>query len=176
MKIKVLEKTAGCFPVEFEIGEYYDLSTAEEIKLRAPQAHKMHIRKGESGELRTRDVDFHSELIKLGVAMEIPAGYEAVLVPRSSTFKKYGILQANSEGIIDNSYSGDNDEWLMPVIASRKATIPKGTRIAQFRIQLSQKATRWQKIKWLFSSQPKLIKVSALNNPDRKGIGEGTGN
>jgi dUTPase len=179
MTIKVLEKTEGCFPQEFEIGEYYDLSTAEEIKLKTPQANKMHIRNKGNKELpdvRTRDVDFQSVLIPLGVAMEIPKGYEAIIVPRSSTFKRWGILQTNSIGVIDNSYKGDNDEWLLPAIAIKGVTIPKGTRICQFRIQLSQKATVWQKIKWLFLSKPKFIKVSTLDNPDRKGIGEGTGN
>ena len=138
MTIKVLEKAEGCFPQEFEIGDWSDLCTAEEIELKAPQANKMHIR-------------------------------------RSSTFKKYGLLLVNSQGIIDNSYKGDNDQWMFPAVATRKITIPKGTRIAQFRVQLSQKATVWQKLKWLFSSKPKLVKVDSLGNPDRKGIGEGTG-
>jgi len=179
MKIKILEKVQGCFPFEFEIGEWYDLCVSEDVKFKAPQANKMHIRnkgKGDIPEVRTRDVDFDFKLLPLGVAMEIPKGYEAYILPRSSTFKKYGLLLANEEGIIDNSFKGDNDQWMFPAVATRKVFIPKGTRIAQFRIQLSQKATVWQKIKWLFSSKPRLVKVSSLGNPDRKGIGEGTGN
>jgi hypothetical protein len=77
--------------------------------------------------------------------------------------------------VIDNSYSSDEDVWMFPAAATRAVTIPKGTRICQFRVQLSQKATRWQKIKWLFSGKPKLKPVDKLNNPKRGGLGEGTG-
>lgn len=179
MTIKVLEKVEGCFPQEFEVGDWFDLCTAEEIKLDAPQANKMHIRskgKNPSQELRTRDVDFDWTLIPLGVAMEMPIGTECHLLPRSSTFKKYGLMQTNSEGIIDRSFASDKDEWKLPVVATRKVTIPKGTRIAQFRLILSQKATVWQKLRWLLSNRVKLKKVECLNNPERGGLGDGTGN
>ena len=73
-------------------------------------------------------------LIPLGVSMQLPAGYEARTAPRSSTFKRWGILQANSVGVIDNSYCGTNDEWKLPVYATRETTIEKGDRICQFRI------------------------------------------
>ena len=73
-------------------------------------------------------------LIPLGVAMEIPEGYEAHLVPRSSTFKNYGLIQTNSMGIIDNSYAGNGDEWKMPVYATKFGSIKKGERVCQFRI------------------------------------------
>ena len=73
-------------------------------------------------------------LIPLGIGMKLPDGYEAHLAPRSSTFKKWGIIQTNSVGIIDNSYSGDNDQWMMPVYATRDVTIQRNDRIAQFRI------------------------------------------
>ena len=69
------------------------------------------------------------------------------------------------------SYNGDNDEWKFPAIAIRETTIEKGTRICQFRIQLSQKATFWQKLKWLFSSRVKLVEVDSLNNKSRGGFG-----
>ena len=72
--------------------------------------------------------------ISLGVSMMLPEGYEAHVVPRSSTFKNLGILQTNSMGIIDNSYCGDNDIWQMPVYAVRDTHISKGDRICQFRI------------------------------------------
>lgn len=175
MTIKVFEKVNGCFPQIFDKGEWYDLCTAEEIVLKAPHAKMLH--KHKNGEVvdRIRDVIFDTTLIPLGVAMEVPEGYEAHLLPRSGTFKKWGIIQTNSKGIIDRSFMGDNDEWKLPVLATRSVTIPKGTRIAQFRIQLSQKATVWQKIKWIFSRKPKLLKVEYLGNKDRKGIGEGTG-
>jgi dUTP pyrophosphatase len=74
------------------------------------------------------------KLIPLGVAMELPKGYEAHVAPRSSTFKNFGILQANSVGIIDNSYCGDNDQWLFPRLAVRDTVIHTNDRICQFRI------------------------------------------
>lgn len=71
--------------------------------------------------------------IPLGFSCKIPDGYTALLLPRSSTFEKYGIIQTNSVGIIDNSYSGDKDEWAIPVVALRTdVNIPKNTRIGQF--------------------------------------------
>lgn len=97
-------------------------------------------------------------LIPLGVAMELPAGYEAHIVPRSSTFRNYGILQTNSMGVVDGSYCGDNDMWRMPVYATRDITIEQGARICQFRIM---------------SNQPQLhfCRVSHLDGADRGGFG-----
>lgn len=170
--IKVLEKVEGCFPKEFTVGEWYDLTLAETLRFNAPKANRLHTKKNADGtEEKTRDVDFHYFYASLGVCMEIPKGYEAIIAPRSSTFKKYGLLQCNSFGIVDQSYSSDQDVWKMPVVATKAIVIPAGKRIAQFRIQLSQKATVWQKIKWLFGSKPKLVRVETLNNPTRGGIG-----
>ncbi len=76
-------------------------------------------------------------LIPLGVAMELPVGYEAYVIPRSGTFKKFKIIQANSMGLIDNSYSGDHDQWFFPAYALEDTTIEKFDRICQFRIQES---------------------------------------
>lgn len=73
-------------------------------------------------------------LIALGVSMKLPDGYEAHVLPRSSSFKKYGFIQTNGMGIIDNSYSGNEDEWMLPVYFLRSGEIKKGDRIAQFRI------------------------------------------
>ena len=89
----------------------------------------------------SEDIDLKQgefKLIPLGIAMEIPEGFEAHVVPRSSTFKNFGIIQANSMGIIDNSYSGDNDQWFMPVIAMRDTHISFNDRICQFRIMENQ--------------------------------------
>lgn len=77
-------------------------------------------------------------IIRLGVAMELPEGYEAHVLPRSSTFKKYGIIMTNSMGIIDNDYHGNEDEWGFPFYATDFAFIPKNTRIAQFRVVRTQ--------------------------------------
>lgn len=78
------------------------------------------------------------KLISLGVSMKLPKGYEAHIVPRSSTFKNFGIIQVNSVGIIDYSYSGDKDIWKYPVLATRDTEIHKNDRICQFRIVENQ--------------------------------------
>ena len=97
-------------------------------------------------------------IISLGVSMRLPEGYEAHIVPRSSTFKNWGIIQTNGMGIIDNSYSGDGDVWGMPVLAMRDTTINENDRICQFRIM---------------ENQPKILftEVSALEGADRGGHG-----
>jgi dUTP pyrophosphatase len=103
--------------------------------------------------------------------MELPKGFEAVVNPRSSIFKNFNVILANSQGVIDNSYNGNDDEWMAHLIVFRDVDIKKGDRIFQFRIQLSQKATVWQKLKWLFSSGVKLVRVVELNHPNRGGCG-----
>lgn len=97
-------------------------------------------------------------LIPLGVAMELPEGYEAIVAPRSSTFKKWGIIQTNSIGIIDETYCGDSDEWHMPVIALRKTHIHMNDRICQFRLIKHQPVVG-------------LNEVKELGNDNRGGIG-----
>lgn len=158
-------------PVNIDKGDWFDLKAAETVTLAAPQAG---VRKRETidGEVVShRDVSFDSKLIRLGIAMKLPAGYEAVTLPRSSTYKNYGIIVWNSQGVIDNSYQGNEDEWKFPAIAMRDTVIQAGDRICQFRIQLSQKATMWQKIKWLFSRKIKFELVNELNCTNRCGLG-----
>ena len=96
------------------------------------------IDKGDMIDLRAgEDAVIHKgelTMIPLGVAMQLPEGYEAHVYPRSSTFKKWGIIQANHVGIIDNSYSGPNDWWMLSAIAMRDTTIHAGDKICQFRI------------------------------------------
>lgn len=177
MKIKIVEKVAGCLPEVIKVGDWIDLCTAEDYNLKCPHAKMLHKKKNEDDSQpveRFRDVIFSYTLLNLGVAMQLPEGYEAYLVPRSSTFKKWGVIQTNSEGIIDHSFCGNDDVWKMSVLATRNANIPKGTPIAQFRIQLSQKATLWQKLKWLFSSKIELVKVDSLDNQNRGGFGTGS--
>ena len=117
-------------------GDWIDLRAAEDVKL-------------EKGDFR---------LISLGVSMKLPEGYEAHIVPRSSTFKHWGIIQANHIGVIDNSYCGDNDIWKFPAIATRDAVIYKNDRICQFRIMKKQPCVRFDT-------------VEHLNGPDRGGFG-----
>lgn len=116
--------------------DWIDLRAAETVTLRA-------------GEFR---------LIPLGVAIALPEGYEAHIVPRSSTFRNYGILQTNSMGVVDYSHRGDNDQWHMPAYATRDVTIEKNARICQFRI---------------VRNQPHLTftRVEHLDGPDRGGFG-----
>lgn len=119
-----------------DTGDWIDLRAAEDIE----------IKEGEYA------------LIPLGVAMELPLGYEALVVPRSSTFKKYGVISVNSMGVIDESYCGDNDEWNFLAYAMRDTVIPKNERICQFRI---------------IKHQPDInfVEVETLGNADRGGIG-----
>lgn len=116
--------------------DWIDLRAAEDVELK----------KGEF------------KLIPLGVAMELPKGYEAHVVPRSSTFKNFGIIQTNHQGVIDCSYCGDNDQWFMPVYAVRDTQIHVNDRICQFRIM---------------ENQPKLCfdEVDSLGHADRGGHG-----
>ena len=116
--------------------DWIDLRAAQEVTLK-------------TGEFR---------LIPLGVAMQLPEGYEAHLAPRSSTFKNYGILQTNSVGVEDCSYCGDNDQWHMPAYATRDVTIEKGARICQFRIMANQPPLHF-------------TRVARLDGPDRGGFG-----
>lgn len=120
----------------FNVGDWIDLRAAEDITLTA-------------GEYK---------LIPLGVAMELPKGYEAIVAPRSSTFKKYRMIMANSVGIIDESYKGENDEWHFPALATRDTKIHKNERICQFRIMEHQPLIHLQEVEY-------------LGNEDRGGIG-----
>lgn len=134
------------------------------------------IDKGEWVDLRAGISSFtHSKgsllMIPLSVGMILPDGFEAIVVPRSSTPKNFGIMCANSFGVIDNSYSGNEDEWKFPAYVIEEKDIHEGDRICQFRIQLSQKATFWQKIKWLLSSGIKIEKVEKLNTINRGSFG-----
>ena len=86
------------------------------------------------------------KLIPLGIAIELPHGYEAHVVPRSSTFKNFGVLQVNSMGVIDETYCGDNDQWFMPVLAVRDTKICVNDRICQFRIMEHQPALTFEQV------------------------------
>lgn len=141
------------------------LNTKEiKIKFKDPKVYEEfnHIEVGDWIDLRTNDVvaikKGQYRAIDLGVAMELPAGFEAWVAPRSSTFKKYGILQVNNIGIFDNAFKGNEDYWNFLALATRDVTIPKGTRICQFRIMENQ-------------PQIDFKVVDKLNNENRGGIG-----
>ena len=118
------------------ISDWIDLRAASDISLKKGQ----------------------SALIPLGVAMELPEGYEAHVVPRSSTFKNFGIIQTNHMGVIDESYCGNNDQWYMPVYAVRDTTIHVNDRICQFRIMKHQPAILFEE-------------TDSLGHTDRGGFG-----
>lgn len=88
-------------------------------------------------------------MVPLGVAMELPKGYEAHIVPRSSTYKNFGVIQANHCGVVDGSYCGDNDMWRMPVIAMRDTQIHVNDRICQFRIMKNQPEILFEEVEHL---------------------------
>ena len=121
---------------KISVGDWIDLRCAERVELKA-------------GEYK---------LLRLGVGMILPDGYEALILPRSSTPGKFGIILANSMGVIDNSYSGDSDEWRFPAVAIRDTVIEKGDRIAQFRIMKNQPKIEFEE-------------VEHLNETSRGGIG-----
>lgn len=127
-----------------EIDKLEKISNGDLIDLRAAETVKM-----KAGDFK---------LIRLGVGMKLPKGYKASVYPRSSTYKNFGIILANSVGQIDNSYSGDNDEWRFPAIALRDTVIHKNDRICQFEIQKIQPEIQFEE-------------VSSLGNIDRGGIG-----
>ena len=139
MKIKIKYFT-DIEPLEYIGGEgksnWIDLRAAEDVDMKAG--------------------DF--KLIPLGVGMILPEGYEAHIVPRSSTFKSFGIIQTNSCGIVDSSYSGDNDMWRFPAYALRDTHISKNDRICQFRIEKTQPTVEFET-------------VEHLNDIDRGGFG-----
>ena len=129
--------TPGCeVPKILSVGNWIDLCSAKRVVM----------------------MEGDHELISLGIAMKLPEGYEAHILPRSSTFKKWGIIMANSMGIVDNTYCGDNDIWMFSAIATRNIVIEKGDRIAQFRIVEIQPSIRFNQ-------------VNSLGNKDRGGFG-----
>jgi dUTP pyrophosphatase len=115
-KILVKYHTDGIEMKEIEVGDWQDLKAAETVSLKPGDFYK----------------------VSLGVSVKLPQGYEAHIVPRSSAFDKWGVIQTNGMGVIDESYCGENDIWKMPVFAIRDSIIEKGDRICQFRIMKKQ--------------------------------------
>lgn len=135
--VKVKYHVDGLEPIsQAHNGEWCDLRCAEDVELK----------KG----------DF--KYIDLGVSIALPAGYEAILAPRSSTFKRYGIIQTNGVGVLDFLYRGNEDRWMMPVYATRDTVIHKNDRICQFRIQECQLPLN-------------IISVDSMKDESRGGLG-----
>ena len=128
LKLQMKLFTEGLIlPEKLAKGDWIDLRAAEDLELKA-------------GDFR---------YIRLGVGMILPEGYEAHVAPRSSTFKNFGILVANSFGIIDNSYCGEEDEWRLPALAMRDTVIHKNDRICQFRIVEKQPELEFETVEHL---------------------------
>lgn len=159
MIIKIKTHTSNPIPQVYKLGDWIDLRAARDYTFKAPRINK-------------KQIEFDIQKISLGISMELPKGYEAWIAARSSTFKEFGLIQVNTPGIIDNSYNGSEDIWKFQAFSLRDTFIEKGDIICQFRIKLSQKASIWQKIKWLFSSKNIKFKiVDNLNNINRGGFG-----
>lgn len=171
MKVKIKIKS----PYEIKItskGDWFDLKyVGEDITFDGFENVKTNYTDAEGKKHYKKRVTPKVELLDLGVAMQLPKGFEAIIAPRSSTPKHFGVLCANSIGVVDNAYCGNNDIWKFPAFIYGNKTIECGDRICQFRIQLSQKATVLQKLKWLFSSGIEFQYVDKLENENRGGIG-----
>ena len=135
IKIKYLDDSITKLE-KITIGDWVDLRASEDVTMK----------------------QFDFKLVHLGVAMQLPEGYEANIVPRSSTYKNFGILQTNCFAVIDESYCGDNDWWRYPVVALKDTEIKKGDRICQFRINKKM-------------PEVEFTEVELLGNKDRNGIG-----
>ena len=128
MKIRIKYFDPEITPIEkIAKGDWIDLRSAKDLEMKAGEFH----------------------LIRLGVGMMLPDGFEAHVAPRSSTFKNFGIIQTNSTGVIDNSYSGEEDEWCMPACAFRDTVIHKNDRICQFRIVEKQPSIEFETVEHL---------------------------
>lgn len=134
------------------------------IKYHSDQIEKLEYIAGKSDWIDLRSAEHvvlkkgEFKLINLGISMQLPKGYEAVLVPRSSTFKNFGIIQTNHMGVIDETYCGDDDVYRMPVLAMRDTEIHINDRICQFRIQKHQPQITFEE-------------VESLQNESRGGFG-----
>ena len=165
MKIKVRLINPSCEFKFIDKGEWIDLRAAETIELKAPFANTL------NGKRTSRNVVFNYYAIPLGFAMQLPKEFEAIAVPRSSSFSRWGIICVNSFAVIDSSFKGHNDEWKLLALSTQNATIREGDRVCQFRIQPSQKASFWTKLKWLFTNKIEFEFVDSLDNEDRGGVG-----
>lgn len=149
LEIKVVAHEPMCMPEVNPKGDWIDLRAAEDVEIKAPVLNP-----------HNNQIEFHTGIISLGVSMSLPEGYEAIVAPRSSTFKNFGVIIPNSIGVIDNTYSGTDDVWRFPFIGMKSAVIKKGDRVCQFRIQKSQ-----------MSQGVSFEKVESLSKESRGGFG-----
>ena len=153
MKIYIKYHNPNCLLEQH--GNWIDLKSAEDVAIMSLKNH----------------------MISLGVSIKLPKYFQANIVPRSSTFNKYGIIQANHYGVVDgpnktsNGYSGNDDIWYFNAVALRRTQIKEGDRIAQFEIRPTMNAPWWAKLKWLFSHKIEIRVVDDLGDENRGGFG-----
>lgn len=150
MTIKYIRTSPNVHPLEFiPQGDWVDLAIAEDVELGR---HKF-------------------KPVSMGIRVKLPKGFEAHVLPRSSTGKRYKVLCYNSMGLIDESYAGPEDIWHFLIYAPVGCKIPAGRDIAQFRIMPKMKASVWIKLKWLFTQKIKFVEVESFDAANRGGLG-----
>lgn len=166
-KFFVIYKDGNIFSYDAEQAGLFDhvkMTVPLKVKYFSEDIEKLRYIDGKSDWIDLRaseDIELKKgefKLIPLGIAVELPTGYEAHMIPRSSTYKNFHILQTNSMGLIDESYCGDNDQWYFPALAMEDTVIHKNDRICQFRIMKHQ-------------PELQIIEVEHLTGADRGGIG-----
>ena len=187
MKVYVQLLNKGCHIYENPKGDLFDLRAGQTVDMHCPQVDERYKKDGEY----YRDAHFTSTLIPLGVRILMPKGCKANVYPRSGTYKNYNVLLTNSVGQIDWAYNGPKDEWKVNYVALGPCHIEgprpayesdyldnnltiidgyvQGDRIAQFEVVLSQKATLWQKLKWLFSKGIEIVYVDNIEGVTDRG-------
>lgn len=163
IKVKLFDK--NCKFETTKKGDWIDLKSRYDVTYAAPVADRLTKNK------TVRKVNFEKYMLPLGIGMKLPKGYEAIVAPRSSSYKNYGFIVPNSIGIIDHSYSGPSDEWNLPIIPIKDGRVKMYDRVCQFRIQLNQFATPWQKLKWVLGFKPKFEFVDDYEGKNRGGFG-----
>ena len=191
LKVYVQLLTPGCQVYVNPKGDWIDVRAAKDVFLKYPQAGVQHMENGDN----VRNVTFSNELVPLGIRVLLPKGCEADLKPRSGTYEKFRVILANHVGTIDWPYNGPQDEWKMNLISFGKCIIrgPKeatpedwdfyyshpdkitiidgvvcGDRIGQFRVNLSQKASFRDKLRWLFSSGIEIVYVDNIDTVENR--------
>lgn len=150
MKIKYKRTTTLVPPIkQIKQGDWIDLCVAEDVVMQA-------------GEFKP---------INLGIIMKLPKGFEAYVLPRSSTGKKYKAIVYNSMGVIDNSYCGPDDRWHILLYSPEGTRIKVGTRVCQFRIMPKMQAGILAKLRWLFTNKVKFVEVENIEGENRGGLG-----
>lgn len=159
IKIPVVFHDRKCKFKQTTSGDWIDLRASENYSWLGPLK-----------EVHTRKVIIQDVLIDLGISMKLPSFLEANIVSRSSTGSAFGLIQRNAFGVVDHTYCGQKDRWKFAGVAIKDGEIFEGDRVCQFRINLNQKATVWQKLRYMISTI-EFVEVPYLDSPSRGGFG-----